>query len=73
LALRPIVWIHRKLKPESYEDVDLDEFGQELDEHGGIDFLQIVSPPRTKRTDYIRCADGQRYILDKPNRKVLRL
>lgn len=73
LAMRPVFWAHRKFKPDSYEDVDPYEFGKELDDHGGIVFLQVVSPSRVAKTDLIRCADGQEYIFDKPNNKVLRL
>lgn len=73
MIARPLAWVHRKLRADSYEDVDLDEFGQELDKHGGIDFLQVISPPRAGKTDYIRCADGHRYVLDKEYRKVLRI
>lgn len=73
ILIRPAVWLHKKMRPDSYQDIDLDRFAQELDDHGGIDFLQVISPPRAAQTDYIKCADGQRYVLDKPNSKILRL
>ena len=73
LIARPISWVHRKMSPGSYEDVDLEKFGEELDMHGGIDFLQSVSPPKAEQVDYIRSADGKRFILRKKEGKILRL
>lgn len=73
LAARPIAWAHQKLRPDAYKPVNFEELGRELDQHGGVVFLQVISPPRAGRTDYIKCADGTRYVLDKKNARVLRL
>lgn len=70
--LRPVVWAHKQLKHDAYQQIDLTKFEEELMKNGGIDVLQVVSPPKAGQTDYIQCDNGKRYILDKKNKQVLR-